>query len=432
MTDSVGSGEAVGIVVVGASLAGMNAAQVLRRSGYAGPIDVIGDEPDRPYDRPPLSKEFLTDSIELDRLTLAPARKADELDLSIVTGRRATAINVSRSVLEVADSAAERGSGSVEEVPFEGLVVATGARARTLPDSVLNRTEGSEREGIGGVFTLRSLDDAKRLKAALSATSKPVVVCGAGFIGGEVAASARSLGCEVVLLEAADAPLTRVLDAEAGMAVVDLHRSHGVDVRLSTSLSSVEHDGSKVTAVTLSDGSEVATDVVVVGIGAVPNTEWLSGSDLPVDNGLVVDKYCRAADRIVAAGDVARFPNDRFDGEMMRIEQWDNAVEMARFAANNLLAGLNGGDEGDLNAFAPVPWFWSDQFDRKIQLAGVRSEDAVMAQGSFAEQMFVRLYHVDEVLCGVLAWNRPRQAIIGRQLIDQETSLGDALERLGG
>ena len=250
---------------------------------------------------------------------------------------------------------------------------------------------------------------------------------------------ARSV-CDVILVEAADAPLTRVLDREAGLVTADLHRGHGVDVRLSTSLTAVDVTGDRVGRVTLSDGTELETDVVVVGIGAVPNTDWLEGSGLELDDGVVVDENCRAGDRVVAAGDVARFPNARFGGRMMRVEQWDNAVEMARFAAAGVLfdidVDIDPGEAGSAQdrpePFAPVPWFWSDQYDRKIQLAGISADHNVLAQGSLEEHQFVQVYHDGSAVCGVLTWNRPRQAIIGRQLIDQGASVDEAIERLGG
>ena len=434
------SGSDGAIVVVGASLAGMNAAQVLRRNGYDGKLTVFGDEAHRPYDRPPLSKEFLTGDVDLDRLTLPPARKLDELELNLVLGQRAVGLDLGRSVLSVAKTDVEAtdigaGAHAVDEVPFAGLVIATGSRARSLPSEIVD----GGLVDVDGLLTLRNLDDARRLREALvvgttGPPSEPVIVCGAGFIGGEVAASARSLGRDVVLLEAADAPLTRVLDAEVGMAVAELHREQGVDVRLSTSLAAVHHDGSRVSGVTLSDGSMISTSTVVVGIGAVPNTEWLEGAGLTIDNGVVVDEHCRAAANTVAAGDVARFPNQRFGGSLMRIEQWDNAVEMARSAAGTLLSDLSvtSPDQKSDSGFAPVPWFWSDQYDAKIQLAGIRSDHATMAKGNLADHQFVRLYLNGESLCGVLAWNRPRQAIIGRQLISQGASLAEAMEKLSG
>ncbi|MDH3295146.1 MAG: FAD-dependent oxidoreductase [Acidimicrobiia bacterium] len=424
-----GGGDGGRILIIGASLAGMNAAQMLRRSGYQGTVTVVGEEHHRPYDRPPLSKEFLTGDLDLERIVLAPARRVDELDIELLLGRRATALDLDRSEVTTRSTGDDPGSRQ-QQLGYDGLIIATGSRARALPDAVI---EGRA-VALEGLFSLRNLGDAQRLKTSLSSGSEPVVICGAGFIGGEVAASARTLGREVILVEAADAPLTRVLDAEAGMVMADLHRRNGVDVRLSTTVEVVRHDGTRVVGVALSDGSEITTSVIVVGIGAIPNTEWLQDSGVSTDDGVAVDPWCRADTMVMAAGDVARFPNARFGGMTMRIEQWDNAVEMGRFAAAGLLAdlGLLDSDATVSSGYAPVPWFWSDQYDCKIQLAGVRSDEAVMARGSVHDHQFVRLYHNGDTLCGVLAWNRPRQAIIGRQLIEQGSSVADARERLGG
>ena len=399
------------ITIVGASLAGIHAAQTLRRQGYGGEIDLIGDEPHYPYDRPPLSKDFLAGTTEEAKLRLRAAAEPDALGLTWRLQRLAVGLELDQG-----------GGGRVLlddglPVAFDGLIVATGARPRPLPDQPVE---------LGGLHMLRTLDDAVALRAAFDRQPDRVVVVGFGFIGAEVAATARQRGLAVTVLEAAEAPLVRVLDAEAGMAVADLHRGHGVDVRLGTGVAGLAETAGTVSGVTLSDGTTIGASVVLVGIGVVPNTDWLAGAGLTVDNGLVADETCLAAPGVVVAGDVGRWSNPRF-GRLMRVEQWDNAVEMGGYAARRLLAWA-AGDE--IEPFAPVPWFWSDQYDRKIQLAGVASAQAEVVQGSLAEQRFVRVYHAEGAITGALCWNRPRQAIMARELIGRRASLDEARSAL--
>jgi NADPH-dependent 2,4-dienoyl-CoA reductase/sulfur reductase-like enzyme len=406
------------IVVVGASLAGTQAAQTIRRAGYDGALVMIGDEAHYPYDRPPLSKNYLVDEqVDEDRLRLRPVADPEALGVDWRLGRSAVGVDTAARELTLDDG---------ETLRYDGMVVATGARPRPLPGQGTPPT---------GVFELRSLDDARRLRAgidrlaAAGQNSSRLVVCGAGFIGAEVAASARQRGIDVALIDAADTPLDRVLDRPAGEAVADLHRQHGVDVRLGAPVTALTADGDgHVSAVELGDGTTIEANTVVVGIGVVPNTEWLDSSGLATDNGVVVDQTCLAGPGVVAAGDVARWPNARFGDRLMRVEQWDNAVEMGMHAGRTLLADM-AGDQGE--AFSPVPWFWSDQYDRKIQLAGLVTDDVEMVQGSFDEQRFVQIYRDGDDLVGALCWNRPRQAIQARQLIGERASVAEAVERLG-
>jgi NADPH-dependent 2,4-dienoyl-CoA reductase/sulfur reductase-like enzyme len=260
-----------------------------------------------------------------------------------------------------------------------------------------------------------------------------VAVIGCGFIGAEVAATARQLGLDVTIIEAAEAPLTRVLDAEAGMAVAELHRRHGVEVLLGVQVAELVGDNGRVQALRLRDGTTLDAPVVVVGIGVVPNTEWLDGSGLTIDNGVVADETCLAWPGVVVAGDVARWPNGRFGRQLMRVEQWDNALDMGSYAGRRLLAWSRG---EPVEPYEPVPWFWSDQYDRKIQLAGVAAPSAEVVQGTLSDQQFVQLYHAGPgggagEVTGALCWNRPRQAIMARQLIAGRASLDEAREKLG-
>ncbi len=403
------------IVIVGASLAGLQAAQTLRRAKFEGSIVLVGDETHYPYDRPPLSKQFLAGAWDEEKLRLRAAVDPTELGLDWKLGTRAIALDLEARSVTLGDG---------QEVAYDGLVLACGARARSLPGSMPGAAQG--------VFTLRGLDDARALREAFDAEPARVCVIGAGFIGAEVAATARERGLEVTMIEAASAPLVRVLDAGAGMAIADLHRQHGVEVRLGVGVAGVETgEGGLVERVVLDDGSAVHADVVVVGIGVVPNTEWLETSGLTIDNGIVCDSTCLAAPHVVACGDVARWINPRY-GRPTRVEQWDNAVDQGAYAARRLLSALDPAAPAP-EPFSPVPWFWSDQYDRKMQLAGVTGPRAEVVNGSFDEQRFVQVYADEaERFVGALAWNRPRQAIQARQLLEQEATLDEARSTLGG
>jgi NADPH-dependent 2,4-dienoyl-CoA reductase/sulfur reductase-like enzyme len=354
---------------------------------------VIGAEPHLPYDRPPLSKDVLAGTWDVDRLPLA-AVGVDVHDKGIEwrLGVAARALDLTARRVELEDGSA---------VSFDGLVIATGARVRMLPGQ----------PDLAGIHTLRTLDDCLALRADLDATPSRVVVVGAGFIGAEVAATARQRGLDVTLLEALEVPLQRVLGDRMGAVCADLHRDQGVDLRLSSGVDAFFDDGSgRVAGVVLSDGTTVEADVVVVGVGVVPNTEWLNGSGLVIDNGVVCDETCLAAPDVVAAGDVARWPNRRFD-EVMRVEHWENAQEQGAHAARRLL--------GDAAPYEPVPWFWSDQYDRKIQLAGRSgpNDEVRIVDGSIEERRFVAVYGRAGRLVGVLGMNRPRPVMQYRQLI---------------
>jgi 3-phenylpropionate/trans-cinnamate dioxygenase ferredoxin reductase subunit len=393
------------ITIVGASLAGLRAAESLRRQDFDGPITLIGDEPHAPYDRPPLSKQFLSGEWDRDRLALTKPEKLAEFDLEFRLGTRATGFDLASRRLTLDDG---------DDLEVDGLLVATGARCRTLPGT----------EDIEGVFVLRGLDDAAAIRAAFEAGPSRVVVVGAGFIGAEVAATARGRGLEVSMIEALPQPLGRVLGDEMGAVCADVHREHGIDLRTGVGVEAIEAGPSgTVERVRLSDGAVIEADVVIVGIGVIPNTEWLEGSGLEIDNGVVCDATCLAAPGVTAAGDAARWPNQRFD-EVMRVEHWDNAVEQGGHAARRLLQ-----TDDEAEPFTPVPWFWSDQYDRKIQLAGrIRPDDEMqVVTGSIEERRFAALYGRAGRLVGVLGFNRPRHVMQYKTLIQNESSFADAI-----
>jgi NADPH-dependent 2,4-dienoyl-CoA reductase/sulfur reductase-like enzyme len=389
------------VVVVGAGLAGLRTVEALRRQGYGGRVVVIGAERERPYDRPPLSKEVLAGKWDPERTALRKTESYADLEAEWRLGLAATALDLAgRSVLTGA-----------ARVPYDALVIASGASPRRLPAPPLE-----------GVHVLRTVEDSLAIRRGFDAGAR-VAVVGAGFIGGEVAATARSRGLEVTLIEALPAPLERQLGAEMGAQVVALHRDHGVDVRVGVGVEALEGRG-RVERVRLADGSAVAADLVVVGVGVTPATGWLEGSGLRVADGVVCDARLRAsAPGVFAAGDVARWTHPGY-GESLRIEHWTNATEQADAVAASLLAG-----EGPCPSFAPVPYFWSDQYDVKLQLAGrARPGDELrIVDGSLGERRFVALYGRAGRLVAVLGWNRPRLVMQYRRLLRDGASFEAAL-----
>ena len=394
------------IVVVGASLAGLRAVEALRRRGYEGRLVLVGAEPHRPYDRPPLSKDVLRGAREPDRIALVTPEAFDALDLDLRLGTRATALDRSERAVVLDDG---------ERLAFDGLLVATGAAPRNLPGT----------PALDGIHTLRTLEDCLAIRADLERAPR-VAVVGAGFIGAEVAATCRQRGLDVTLIERLPVPMAATLGLEIGAICAATHRDQGVDLRCGVRVDGFE-GGERVERVRLSDGSTVAADVVVVGIGVFPETRWLESSGLTLDDGLVCDETLAAAPGIVAAGDVARWTHPLF-GESMRVEHWTNAVEQGEAAAERLLA-----EPGGAKPFAPVPFVWSDQYDLKIQSAGLmKPDDEVhIAHGSLAERRFVALYGRKGRLVGALAFNRVRFLMDYRRLIREGASWEAARARAG-
>jgi NADPH-dependent 2,4-dienoyl-CoA reductase/sulfur reductase-like enzyme len=375
------------IVVVGASLAGVRAVQALRREGHEGPITLVGSEHHwPPYDRPPLSKQVLTGSWDVDKARL---RVSDPFEADLVLGRRAVGLDLAAGHVKLDDGAT---------LAFDRLVVATGATPRTLPGT----------EHTAGVHVLRTADDALALRHDLE-HARRVAVVGAGFIGCEVASSCRTLGLDVTIIEALDLPLTRVLGPQMGAFGAELQRRHGVELHLGLGVRAVEGDG-RVEQVILADGTEVAADVVVVGIGVRPATDWFDGSGLTVEDGVVCDEACVAVGsdgRVVAAGDVARWTNPLF-GRSMRIEHWTNASDQAMHVAKVLVHGAEA-----TGPFAPVPYFWSDQHGTKLQFVGTAApeDEVTVVEGSVAAGKFVTAYRRGERTVGALCVNWPARMI---------------------
>ena len=390
------------ITIVGASLAGLRAAETLRDRGFDGALTLVGDESHRPYDRPPLSKQVLQGTWEPDQTFFRRKDGYDPLGLDMRLGVRATSADLRARRVTLAD-------GTYSD--YDRLIIATGARVRTLPGIVPRP----------GLLTLRNLDDALVLRDALTRATR-VAIVGAGFIGLEVAASCRARGVDVTAIESLPVPLAPILGPTLGAMIAAMHRDHGVDLRTGVTVAGV-YGESRVAGVVLSDGSRVDADVVVVGIGVAPNTEWLDGSGLTIDNGIVCDGSCAAAPGVYAAGDVARVVN-RWYGESPRIEHWSNAVEQAVHAAENALAGPGAG-----TSFSSVPYFWSDQYDRKIQFIGrARPHDEVLVvDGSLAERRLTALFRRGDRVVACLAVNQPKALLKYRKLLAGDASWRAAL-----
>jgi 3-phenylpropionate/trans-cinnamate dioxygenase ferredoxin reductase component len=365
------------IGIVGASLAGLNAAVALRGEGFSGRMVMIGEEAHAPYDRPPLSKEILRGEWPIEQTDLPYDDAALHAEWRL--GERTVRLHSGERRVEFASGRSE---------VFDGIVIATGSAPRRLGGS------------LTGVHVIRSRHDALTLRDALHARPARVVVIGAGFIGQEVAASCRKMDLNVTMIEP-DSPAQRVLGREIGLVLADIHRQQGVDVRLGIAARGIEGE-SRVTRVMLSDGGALDADVVVVGLGVTPNTGWLEDSGLALDDGVVCDRTCLAAPGIVAAGDVARWPNELFD-EYRRVEHWDNAIRQAQHAARRLLDPQATGP--NTASYAPVPWFWSDQYGQKLQLAGSTAgyDEVAIAHGSLESGKFVALYRRGTRLIGAFA-----------------------------
>jgi NADPH-dependent 2,4-dienoyl-CoA reductase/sulfur reductase-like enzyme len=396
------------IVVIGASLAGLRAAEELRHEGYTGEVIIVGDEIHAPYDRPPLSKQFLSGKWDVLRIHHHAPDTLDTLGLDFRLGQRVTG-------LDTGDRSVTLGDGS--RLGYDGLVIATGASPRRLPGT----------EGLAGVHTLRTLDDCLAIKADLAAAGdRPrVVVIGAGFIGAEVAATCHQLGAEVTVVEALPTPLGRVIGNRMGEVCAGLHRDAGVGLRLGVGVTGIESTpgGSSPTVVRLSDSSQLEADVVVVGIGVTPVVDWLADSGLILDDGVLCSETLFAADQVVAAGDVARWYHPAL-AQTIRLEHWTNAAEGGAAAARNLLAGPEAAEP-----YAPVPFFWSDQYAAKIQVIGRPDPDdeVVVVDGTEADRKLVALYRRGDRLAAALAISRPRQLMAYRPLLAAGASFDEAL-----
>ncbi|MFJ2172811.1 NAD(P)/FAD-dependent oxidoreductase [Streptomyces sp. NPDC087851] len=374
------------VAVIGGSLSGLHAVRALRDQGYDGRITVIGEETHLPYDRPPLSKRFLTEEKEPAPEGLLEPEDEDTLDVEWILGERAAHLDPRAREVTLTGG---------RPVRADGFVLATGAAARTLP--------GSTGRPPRGVHTLRTLDDAVALRADLHAGPRRVVVIGAGFIGAEVASSCRGLGHDVTVVEAAAMPLLPQLGAEMAAALAALHGLRGTRLLCGAGVVALR-GATRVESVELSDGRTLPAEVVVVGIGVTPRTDWLAGSGLAVDDGVLCDAGCvTGAPHVVAVGDVARVHRPELDAHV-RAEHWTSAVEQPAVAVRNLLAGRT------VDTYTGRPYFWSDQYGVRVQFAGRRAPtDTVrVLEGEPARGDFLAVYERDGRTTAVLSVNRPR------------------------
>ncbi|QIK10735.1 FAD-dependent oxidoreductase [Streptomyces sp. Je 1-4] len=399
MRDEAGDGR---IVIVGASLAGLRAAETLREKGFTGSLTLVGEEPQPPYDRPPLSKQVLLGRVPADRTGL-PRRRDVEAQWRL--GVRATGLDPIGKRVLLADG---------EEVPYDRLLIATGTRARPWP----NPAEAA----LDGVFTLRTSDEARRLAERLDAGPRRVLVIGAGFTGSEIASACRERGLAVTVAERGPAPLVGALGGTLGALAAKLQRAHGVDLRCGVTVTALEGDG-RLTGAEFSDGTRIDADVAVVALGAIRNTEWLAESGLAAGpRGVTCDAGCRAfdmygivTDDVFAAGDIARFPHPLFEYQLLSLEHWGNAVAQAEVAAHNM---VNPGPRR--LPHLTVPAFWSSQFGLNIKSVGVPtfSDQVVIAQGSLKDARLVAVYGYRGRVTAAVSVNQARSLEYYQRLIE--------------
>ncbi|WSA76303.1 FAD-dependent oxidoreductase [Streptomyces sp. NBC_01799] len=383
------------VVIVGAGMAGVQTAVALREQGFTGPVTLIGAEPHQPYDRPPLSKAVLLGTAEGSAFDI----DFEDLDIELQLGRDVTGVRADAHELDTLAG----------PVPYDVLVIASGAEPVVLPGS----------EGVPGVHLLRTLDDAARLRPVLD-QQHTVVVVGAGWIGAEFATAARAAGCEVTVVEAADRPLAGVLPAEVAAPMARWYAQSGAELLTGAPVARIEPG-----SVVLADGRTVAAGAVVVGIGARPATGWLAGSGIALgpDGSVTADAELRTSlPDVYAVGDCASFPSARY-GTRLLVHHWDNALQGPRTAAANIIgAGADGASQ--LLAYDPVPYFWSEQFDRFVQYAGHHGgADTLLWRGDPADPAWSVCWLRDGALVAVLAVGRPRDLAQGRKLIEAGAQL---------
>lgn len=393
-----------GVVIVGAGQAGAQAVLSLRAEGYEGPIRMIGDEPEPPYQRPPLSKKFLAGEIGFDRVELKPAEFYAGARCELTLGCHVAAVERAKKLVLTSDG---------REIAYDKLVIATGSRVREI------NVPGFDLEGV---HYLRSVGDVKDIQAHFHDGAKLVVV-GGGYIGLEVAAVAQKHGIDVTVLETAERVMARVVDPIVSDFYERIHRQEGVKIRLGVTVAGFEGEGGRVTRVVSGEGESFPCDFVVVGIGIVPNVEIAEGAGLKVENGIVVDADARTDDPdIYAAGDCTNHPNGIY-GRRLRLESVHNAIEQAKAAAASIA--------GKEKPYDQVPWFWSDQYDLKLQIAGLSTgyTQAVVRGDPKGSRSFAVFYLKDGILIAVDAVNRAPEFMMSKTLIARHAKLDPA--RLG-
>lgn len=386
-----------GIVVVGAGQAGFSLVAKLRALGHGGPITLIGNEPVPPYQRPPLSKKYLLGEMPLERLFLRPESFYGEHDIALRLGQTVTRIDPAARKVWLGD----------EAIDYAHLVLATGAEPRALPSAVGGR--------LAGVHRVRRLADIDAMSAEFT-PGRRVLIVGGGYIGLEAAAVARQRGLEVTLIEAAPRILQRVAAPETSDYMRDLHGAEGVHILEGVGLKRLTGAAGRVSGAVFADGQELAVDFVIVGIGVTPATALAEAAGLKVDNGIAVDARCRSSDpKIWAAGDCASFP---YRGGRIRLESVQNAIDQAECLAENLL--------GAKKPYTPIPWFWSDQYDLKLQIAGLNTGyDRVITRRTAGAQS--HWYFARSTFLAVDAMNDPRAFMLGKRLLEMGRSPDPAL-----
>jgi 3-phenylpropionate/trans-cinnamate dioxygenase ferredoxin reductase subunit len=384
------------VVIAGAGHAAGQVVASLRQHKFAGHIVLVGDEPHLPYQRPPLSKKYLAGDIPAERLLLKPESFYDDPAIELQLDTLIASIDRDGKFLQVEDG---------DDIEYDKLVIATGSRVRRL------HVEGTD---LKGVHYLRNIADVDGIRDGMDA-GKKIVIVGAGYIGLEVAAVARQAGLNVTVIEMADRVMSRVVSPETSDFYQIEHTDQGVRFCLSAGVSSL-NGKKRIKSVTTSNGDEIPADIVVIGVGVQPNTELATGAGLEVDNGVVVDDHCRTSDPdIFAVGDCTSHPNAVY-GRSLRLESVHNAVEQAKTAAANIC--------GQDVSYNQVPWFWSDQYDLKLQIAGLSEDyDDVVIRGNPAERSFSCLYLRDNRLIAVDAINAPRDFVQSKQLIADRTEV---------
>jgi 3-phenylpropionate/trans-cinnamate dioxygenase ferredoxin reductase component len=396
--------KASGVVIVGGGLAAARTAEQLRKSGYTEPVTIVSDEQHLPYDRPPLSKDVLHDSGRgIGDVTLKPAEFYADNDIALRLGAAAQSVDTAAKTLTLTD-------GFV--LDYDDLVIATGLEPKRIPSF----------PDLDGIRVLRSFDEAVALRDH-AASARRAVIIGAGFIGCEVAASLRKLGVEVVLVEPQPAPLAGVLGEQIGELVARLHRAEGVDVRTGVGVAEVlgseDPGAAAVSGVILTDGSELDADLVVVGIGSRPATDWLVGSGVTLDNGVICDEVGRTSEpHVWALGDVASWRDP--DGHQVRVEHWSNVAEQARVMVPAML-GL------EVPALVVVPYFWSDQYDVKIQCLGEPRAGDVVHIVDDDGRKFLAYYERDGALVGVVGGGMPGKVMKARAKVAAGAPIGEVL-----
>ena len=390
------------LVVIGGGQAAIQCITSLRKEGYSGSITLVGDESHLPYQRPPLSKDFLLDEYKPERVSLKKKEFYEENKVDLILGKRAESIDTSLKEIMLSDK---------NKIYYDQLIIATGSRVRKL------NVPGSDKKGL---YYLRDLDDASALKQRLKENKKMVIV-GAGYIGLEVASVAASLGVEVTVIEMANRVMNRTVDPIISSYYQKLHESHGVKIHLDNGLKEFEGDAS-VTAVLCSDGLRLEADLVVIGAGVLPNQEIAIKAGLECNNGIMVNEFGETSnEHVFACGDCTNHPN-RSLNTRLRLESVHNAMEQSKTVANTIM--------GNRKPYDQVPWFWSDQYDHKLQLVGISGEhDETIMRGSESEQKFLLFYLKNSELIAVNAINSSKEFLICRKLVANKVKISSDVIR---